>query len=134
MGRYLVVRLGHSFVTLLILSMVTFGLLLAAPGGPSIMMSPDLSPIEAARMRENLGLNDPVPVQYVRWLWTMARGDFGISFTDARKVSELIGERLPASLLLVSVALLEAIVVGVVAGSIAALKRGSIYDHVLSLL
>jgi len=134
MARYLAVRLGHSVVTMLILSMVTFGLLLAAPGGPAIMLSPDVSPAEAARMKENLGLNDPVPVQYIRWLWTMVRGDFGISFTDARKVSDLIGERLPATLLLVGVALLEAIVVGVAAGSIAALKRGSIYDHALSLL
>ncbi len=45
MARYIVVRLGHSLVVLFILSMVTFGLLQAAPGGPSIMMSPDMSPV-----------------------------------------------------------------------------------------
>jgi peptide/nickel transport system permease protein len=134
MARYIVVRLGHSLVVLFILSMVTFGLLQAAPGGPSIMMSPDMSPVEAARIRENLGLNAPIHVQYVRWIWTIVRGDFGISFIDSRKVSELIGERLPNSLLLTGVALLEALIVGVTAGAIAALKRGSIYDHGLGLL
>lgn len=134
MGRYVAVRLGHAVIVMVILSMVTFALLLAAPGGPSIMMSPDLSPLEAARMRENLGLNDPVYVQYARWVWTMVRGDFGISYTDSRAVTELIGERLPASLLLIGVALLEALILGVTAGVIAALKRGSIFDHALSLI
>src|SRR5882672_6736770 len=113
MGRYIMVRLGHSLVVLFILSLVTFGLLQAAPGGPSIMTSPDMSPVDAARIRENLGLNDPVYVQYVRWIWASMRGDFGISFIDSRAVSELILERLPSSILLTSVSLLEAIVFGV---------------------
>jgi peptide/nickel transport system permease protein len=134
MGRYVMVRLGHSLVVLFILSMVTFGLLQAAPGGPSIMTSPDMSPLDAARIRENLGLNDPIYVQYVRWISASIRGDFGISFIDSRAVSDLILERLPSSLLLTATALLEAIVFGVAAGVIAALKRGSIYDHALGLL
>jgi peptide/nickel transport system permease protein len=114
--------------------MVTFGLLQAAPGGPSIMTSPDMSPLDAARIRENLGLNDPIYVQYVRWISASVRGDFGISFIDSRAVSDLILERLPSSLLLTATALLEAIVFGVAAGVVAALKRGSIYDHALGLL
>src|SRR5437762_12784947 len=100
MARYLFLRLGHSLIVVFILSMVTYGLLHFAPGGPSILMSPDIGPDEAERMRRNLGLDEPLRVQYAKWVSTMIRGDFGRSFTDARPVRDLIAERLPNTLLL----------------------------------
>jgi peptide/nickel transport system permease protein len=128
MARYLSVRMLHSVLVLLLLSVVTFTLLHLAPGGPSILTSQDISPDEAARMRANLGLDQPIPVQYVKWAASMARGDFGRSYTDGRPVMDVIADRLPNTLLLSSAALLLALVVGLGAGTIAALKRGSLVD------
>lgn len=129
MARYLSMRMLHSVVVLLLLSVVTFTLLHLAPGGPSILTSQDVSPEEAARMRANLGLDQPIPVQYLKWAAAIGRGDFGRSYTDGRPVMELIGDRLPNTLLLSSAALLLALVLGLGAGIVAALKRGALVDR-----
>src|SRR5215475_9930154 len=79
-------------------------------------------------MRANLGLDQPIPVQYLKWAAAIGRGDFGRSYTDGRPVMELIGDRLPNTLLLSSAALLLALVLGLGAGIVAALKRGAVID------
>lgn len=134
MARYLSVRMSHSVVVLLLLSVVTFTLLHLAPGGPAILASQDVSPEEAARMRTNLGLDQPIPVQYVKWAMAIGTGDFGRSYTDGRPVLELIGDRLPNTLLLSGAALLLALVLGLGAGVVAALKRGSVIDKAVMLV
>jgi peptide/nickel transport system permease protein len=131
MVRYLSVRLGHSALVLVMLSMVTFTLLHLAPGGPAILMSPDISPEEAARMRANLGLDQPLQVQYLKWAATMVQGNFGRSFTDGRPVVEMIAQRLPNTLLLSGVALALALGIGVCGGVAAALVRGSALDKLI---
>jgi peptide/nickel transport system permease protein len=131
MAKYLSIRIGHSVLVMVLLSAVTFTLLHLAPGGPAILMSQDISPEEAARMRANLGLDEPIPVQFFKWAATIARGDFGRSYTDGRPVSELIGDRLPNTLLLSGAALTLALIVGISAGVVAALRRGTLVDRVV---
>lgn len=121
-------------LVLVTVSVVTFALLHFAPGGPAVLMSADLSPEDAARMRENLGLDDPFHVRYVKWISAVMRGDFGVSLMGGRPVGELIGERLPNTLVLSAAALLIAVVFGLTGGAISALKRGSIWDHLIGLL
>jgi peptide/nickel transport system permease protein len=134
MARYLLLRLLHSAVVLVVLSAVTYALMHFAPGGPSVLMSPDIGAEEAARMRANLGLDAPLHMQYLSWVSTVVRADFGRSFTDARPVRELIAERLPNTLLLSGAALLVALVLGVSGGIVSALKRGTIWDRLISFL
>jgi peptide/nickel transport system permease protein len=129
--RYLSVRILHSVLVIVVLSVVTFTLLHLAPGGPAILMGTDISPEEAARMRANLGLDQPLQVQYFKWVSTVVRGDFGRSFTDGRPVGELIGDRLPNTLLLSGAALGLALVVGISAGIGAALLRGTLLDRLI---
>jgi peptide/nickel transport system permease protein len=129
--RYLSVRILHSVLVVVVLSVVTFTLLHLAPGGPAILMGTDISPEEAARMRANLGLDQPLQVQYFKWVSTVVRGDFGRSFTDGRPVGELIGDRLPNTLLLSGAALGLALLVGISAGIGAALLRGTLLDRLI---
>ncbi|MBV8716879.1 MAG: ABC transporter permease [Chloroflexi bacterium] len=133
MLRYLSVRLGHSGLVLVMLSVVTFTLLHLAPGGPAILMGTDISPDEAARMRANLGLDQPLYVQYAKWASAMLQGNFGRSFTDGRPVTELVAQRLPNTLLLSGSALMLALVFGVSGGVAAALVRGSALDRLVML-
>lgn len=134
MLRYLAIRIVHSAVVVFLLSVVTFTLLHLAPGGPAILMGNDISPEEAARMRANLGLDQPLFVQYVHWLSAVVRGDFGRSFTDGRPIVELVLDRLPNTLLLSFVALVLAVVGGIGAGTVAALVRGSLADKLIMLI
>lgn len=131
MLRYLAIRVAHSGVVLVLLSIVTFTLLHLAPGGPAILMGNDISPEEAARMRANLGLDQPLYTQYLHWVSAVARGDFGRSFTDGRPVSDLVLERLPNTLELSLAALTLAMVIGITAGAAAALMRGSPPDRMI---
>jgi peptide/nickel transport system permease protein len=134
MLRHLSVRLGHSALVLVMLSVVTFALLHVAPGGPAILMGTNISPDEAARMRANLGLDQPLHVQYAKWAIAMLQGNFGRSFTDGRPVTELVAQRLPNTLLLSCTALALAIVIGISSGVAAALLRGSVLDRLVMFL
>jgi len=119
---------------LLLLSAITFLIIQIAPGGPSILINPDISAEDAQRIRENLGLTRPLPVQYVRWISALLRGDFGRSFIDGRPVTEVLFERLPNTLVLSGAALLLAVSIGLVSGTIAATRIRSLIDHAVMLL
>ncbi len=134
MGRFLLSRLLYSLLVLVLLSLITFGIVHFAPGGPSIMVNPDISAEDAERIRHNLGLDQPVPVQYLRWSWALLRGDLGRSFIDARPVREVILERLPNTLELSGAAVLLAVVVGLITGTVAATRPNSAIDHLTMLL
>ena len=87
------------------------------------------SPEDIERIRENLGLNDPLPVQYVRWLEQAVQGNFGYSISSHRPVTELIRERLPASLSLMGISLLVSMTIGIAVGALAAVKQYSLFDY-----
>lgn len=129
MGRYIIRRLLQAVVLLLIVSIVTFALIYSAPGGPSMLANPDLTADELETMTGNLGLNDPLPVQYIRWLRNVLRGDLGVSYNNFEPVDELILDRLPNTLLLTGVGLLVSISVAIPLGILSAVRRNSILDR-----
>ncbi len=105
MAGFLLRRLGHALLVLLLVCTVTFGIVHAAPGGPSLLADPKLSIAERAAIAERLGVDRPIPEQYVRWIARLARGDLGESFLYQTSTFSTICERLPNTLLLAGAAL-----------------------------
>ena len=136
MGRYVVRRLIIAIPTLIAISFVVYVILALAPIDPlsSFGADPRVPPEARERIREALGLNDPWPVRYVKWLGGLFTGNFGYSFTSHSPVIELIGQRLPNTLLVVGVAYVAGIFLGVPVGMIAAVRRNSVFDHVISTI
>lgn len=135
MHRYLIQRLLASFAVLLVVVTVTFAMVQLAPGGLSILMSPDLPAAEAERLAANLGLDRPVIVQYGQWIGNFLTGDLGASLTyGGRSVRQMVVERLPATLLLGGTAALVTLIVGVPLGILAARRQDRPVDQIVSLL
>lgn len=133
MRQYLIQRGVQSVFLVLLITVLTFALVRLAPGGPSILMNPDLSAAQREQFRRNLGLDRPVAIQYMLWLSNLARGDLGTSYSSGTAVSTVVLERLPATLLLTGTAFGLALVVAVPLGILAALKRNTILDYVAML-
>jgi peptide/nickel transport system permease protein len=119
-------------VLLWIVSVITFVLIHTAPGGPAMLQNPDLGREQIARFRANLGLDDPLPVQYARWLRAAVRGDFGRSYNTVEPVLRLVGTRLPNTLLLTGAALGLAIVLAVPLGVLSATYRNTAIDRAIA--
>lgn len=135
MLRLLASRLAQAILMLLLLSMATFALLRLAPGDPGVALyGPYATREDLAQLRQRWGLDDPLYIQYVRWLVNAATGDLGRSFSDGRPVTAVIWERIPATLLLTASALLLAILVGVGAGVLSVIHRYSWVDRLATLL
>ncbi len=130
MTTYLVRRLIQSVVLMLLVSVATFWLIHSAPGGPAILTQPDLTKEQIERLRAQLGLDEPIPVQYVKWLGNLAQGRLGKSFSQGVNVSTLIVERLPATLALAGVALVLSVAVAIPLGIASALRPYSLLDQV----
>jgi peptide/nickel transport system permease protein len=132
-SQILVRRLLLVIPTLLVVSMLSFAIMRAAPGDPVQMyVAGGLSkgsPEDIERIRENLGLNDPLPMQYLRWLGQAVQGNFGYSISSHRPVGELILERLPASLSLMGISFLLSMTIGITVGAVAAVKQYSPFDY-----
>ncbi len=117
---------------LLIVTIISFLLLHLAPGDPAQNLAgPDATPETLQAIRDELGLNQPLPVQYGRYVLNLARGDLGQSFTSRQPVTEVIQRRLPATLSLTFGAMLVALLVSVPAGIVAALRPGSLADRIM---
>ena len=133
---FLVQRVLSAVPTLLLLSMISFAFISLAPGDAvSAMVDPTAAtdPERLSAERARLGLDQPLPVRYVRWLGSVLQGDFGHSALARRPVREILFERLPATIRLGLVALVVAVTVGVSAGIVSALRQYSAVDHVVSL-
>jgi len=117
-GAYIVRRLLGAIPLLLGISIILFLLIHLPPGGPADIYagSPTVSAADLAQMQENLGLNDPLPVQYAKWLGGMLTGNWGNSYKDGRPVTQAVLERLPATLQLMGASLFIAIVLAVPIG------------------
>jgi peptide/nickel transport system permease protein len=129
MSTYLARRLAQSLLVLVLISVAIFTIIHLAPGGPAILVAPDLTPADRASITHNLGLDQSLHVQLGKWFQAVARGDFGRSLTNQRPVIELIVERLPATLLLTAAALGVAVCGGVPLGVVAARRPNSWIDH-----
>jgi len=132
MAGYVLRRLAQAIVLLWIVSVITFVLIHTAPGGPAMLQNPDLGREQIARFRANLGLDDPLPVQYVRWLRAAVRGDFGRSYNTVEPVLRLVGTRLPNTLLLTGAALGLAIVFAIPLGVLSATYRNTAVDRAIA--
>ncbi|MCC7372655.1 MAG: ABC transporter permease [Chloroflexi bacterium] len=129
MQRYILRRLIQGVAVVFGVSLVTFGLLFAT-GDPAALLLPlDATQQERDQVRERLGLNDPILVQYGRFLSGAVRGDFGRSIRQSEPALSLVIERLPATLELTLAAMAIAVLVAVPAGLIAAAWRGTIVDQ-----
>jgi peptide/nickel transport system permease protein len=134
MLRYTLRRLVQTAVLLLVVSVVVFALVLTAPGGPSIMLDRNMGPDEIARMRAILGLDQPIVVQYARWLAQVLRGNLGISYQAGLPVLEIIRQMLPNTLILSLAALVLSLVVAIPAGVISAARPYTVVDHAVTSL
>ena len=128
MQRYLIGRVGQALGVLFVVSIVTFVLIHSAPGGPAILLQGDLTQEQIRERMADLGLNDPLPVQYARWLGNLLQGQLGRSLSQGVPVGTLIAERLPATLLLSGAALLLTLAIGLPLGILSAVKRNGLVD------
>ena len=119
-------RTLHALPLLLVISLLLFGLLHLAPGGPlsAYLENPNVRPEDIERLRRAMGLDRPLSVQYVAWLAAFVRGDWGYSYADGRPVLDRVLERLPATLELIGTAVLAALLAALPAGVFAAARRG----------
>ena len=135
MRRYLTLRLLQSLVLLLLVSMIGFAILHLAPGGPmsQFMAGGEMSPEDIARVERQLGLDRPLPVQYLEWLGRMLVGDWGRSYRDQQPVLAVIGSHLGATLELMVTSTLIAMVLGCWLGVLSAIRRYSFFDMLVTV-
>ncbi|NLM46121.1 MAG: ABC transporter permease [Firmicutes bacterium] len=133
--RKILRRLTQTAAVLFGVSVVTFLTMHLAPGHP-LQANPELrlDPTAVERWLKLRHLDEPLPAQYVAWLSRVLRGDFGESLLYNRPVLELIGERLPSTLLLTLTSFVIALLLAVAAGTYAARHRGSTFDRAVDLL
>jgi peptide/nickel transport system permease protein len=135
MGAYILRRLAFLLPVLLVVGVVVFALVHLTPGDPvSVMLGPEASTDQIHQVREQLGLNDPIYVQFMRWFTDAIRFDFGQSIFLQIPVTEALLQRAQPTGLLTLYALLVSIVIGVPAGVVAAVRRNSPIDRILMAL
>ena len=116
---------------MLVVAFVSFSLFTFVGDPVHNMVGEETSDIERAELRETLGLNDPIPAQFIRFVSNASTGNFGISYQLRRPVSELIAERLPATLELVFVSALIALISGTLLGVYTGINRKSILSDII---
>jgi peptide/nickel transport system permease protein len=121
---------------LLLISVLLFVVLSKAPGGPlaPYLANPHITAADIARLKHNFGLDQPLHVQYLRWLGRVLVGDFGYSTSNAMSVSDAIMDRLPATLLLMGASLTLSLLIGLAFGVYAALRPYSGGDYAITTL
>ncbi|MBV9136745.1 MAG: ABC transporter permease [Hyphomicrobiales bacterium] len=135
MIRFLAARLIVAVPTLLLVSMLVFGLQKLLPGDPAMALAgEERNPEVIAYLRQKYQFDKPLPVQYASWLFAFAKGDFGTSVRTRLPIREMVAEKLPVTLELACLSMLVAVIIGIPAGVIAALRRGSAFDHAVSVL
>ena len=136
MLRYICRRLLVAIPTLLAISVVIFVLLAIAPTNPlgELATNPSITPEVRENLRRSLGLDDPVIIRYFKWLWALVQGNFGYSFGSRSPVSELILQRLPATLWVIGSGYLFSVLLALPLGTLSAIKKGTFVDWVISTL
>jgi ABC-type dipeptide/oligopeptide/nickel transport system permease component len=124
-------RVVRLLVVLAGVSLVTFAILHAS-GDPVALMMPEAPESDRAVLRQAMGFNEPLPVQFVRFVGNTARGNFGQSFFHRAPALPLVLERMPTTLLLTVLAMALALVVSIPAGIYSAIRRDSLFDHAIT--
>jgi len=113
----------------------TFFIIHLTPGDPVLLyISGDIDPQYAANLRATLGLNDPLPIQYVKWLKSMLVGDMGVSFSMHDEVVNILARTIPNTLILTTSALIVNFAIGIALGMAAALRRGKTTDYIMNVV
>lgn len=132
MLRFIGIRLAQAIPMLLLITVVTFLLIQAAPYNVlDSLATPDMTQATRDALAQRYGLGDPLHVQYLRWLGNVLQGDLGYSLTTRRDIAGEIGARLPNTILLVVPAYVAAVVVALVLGLVAGANRGRWLDSAI---
>jgi peptide/nickel transport system permease protein len=134
MKSYILYRLFQALIVIWGISLITFSLLHLFRDPALILLPPEATKEDVALLRKEMGLDQPLPVQYFKFLAGMARGDFGMSFVSRRPALSLVLERMPMTLWLAASGLLLAMILSIPLGVLAAVRRNQIHDHSASVL
>jgi peptide/nickel transport system permease protein len=130
---FIIRRLLQAIPVVLLSSIGVFMLLHLLPGDPALVMAgPDAPPQAVQAIREDMGLDLPLPVQYIRWVEHLMRGDLGRSILSKLPVSQLIGQRAPATLELAIAAEILTVMIALPLGALAAVKQRTSVDYAIS--
>ena len=134
MGRYLIRRLLTAIPILIGISMLLFAIIHLAPGDPLSIYAanPNVTPEMKAQIRHHYGLDQPLPVQYLKWAQGLFTGDWGQSFFENRPVTAVILDRLPTTLVVMGSAFLLSLLLAFPLGVISAVRQYSLLDHLLT--
>jgi peptide/nickel transport system permease protein len=134
MTAYIVRRLLQAIPLLFGILTLVFIIMQAAPGDPlSIYMQPGVAPEVIEQMRENWGLDQPLHIQYLRWLESFLTGDLGVSLAQNRPIVAILAERIPNTLLLSGTSILLIFAIGIAIGIVQAVRQHSALDNALTL-
>ncbi|HUY40614.1 MAG TPA: ABC transporter permease [Candidatus Dormibacteraeota bacterium] len=127
-------RTLQAIPLLILISMILFGITNNAPGGAlaPYLQNPHITPADIARLKHNLGLDQPLPVQYFHWVGHAIRGDFGWSTSNAEPVFDAIMQRFGATVELMGASLLVALTLGLAAGIFSAVLPYSVWDYIIT--
>jgi peptide/nickel transport system permease protein len=130
MLEFLIKRLATIAPTLVFVSMLIFGLQQLLPGDPAVILAgEERDPNVVAYLHAKLHLDDPLPVRYAYWVGGVLRGDLGESVRTQQPVLDLVLQKLPVTIELALLAMLVAVAIGIPAGLISAVARGTVWDH-----
>ena len=130
MFEYLVKRLATALPTLVLVSMLIFGLQQLLPGDPAkILAGEEQDPTVIAYLHKKLHLDEPLPVRYAWWVGGVLRGDLGDSVRTQQPVLELVLQKLPVTVELAALAMVIALAIGIPAGIVSAVGRGTAWDY-----
>jgi peptide/nickel transport system permease protein len=134
--KYLLRRFLITIPTLIGISVVLFTVLAMAPGDPfeELALNPNIPAEVRLNLRQQFGLDDPIPVRYVRWFTSMLRGDWGYSFVSRVDVDRLILQRLPTTLFILGTAYGLALLIALPVGVISAVRPYSLFDQIATTL
>lgn len=135
MKRYIIKRLLQVIPVIILASILSFAMIYLAPGDPAeFYRTPNMTDEDMEIVRENMGLNQPISVQYVKWVKQILKGDWGYSIHNKRKVTTQIIEKLPATLGIMGASIIFSLVVAIPLGLIAGSKKNTLVDKIISVL
>jgi peptide/nickel transport system permease protein len=136
MTQFIVRRLLIAIPTMIGITMVLFAVISAAPGDPfgEIALNPNVPPETRALLKKQLGIDQPIYVRYYKWVTSLAKGNWGVSFVNRVPVTSLIRGRLPTTIMIVGAAYLFALLIALPVGIVSAVKQYSIWDNVATTM
>lgn len=136
MRTYALRRILQTIPILFIISLLLFFMVRAAPGGPltAARRNPNITPEQIAKLEAKLGLDQPLPIQYAKWMGDMLQGDLGESIKFRRPVAEMISERIPNTLVLVGVSFFVTLLIAIPVGVLSARKPYSAFDYSMTTI